>query len=418
MDVKETGSATFVDTTRVSHGSRLLLRPQTSVLISFLLLLLPSISPAAEPARAAPNAHETVIAGDYFGAGANLTPGEAVQGDAFVTGGQVALQTPVGGDAVVSGASVTISAPVGDDLYASGGSVLLESAVAGNARLAGGDVEIAKAAHVAGKASLAGRSVRVVGSVDNQLVAFGDTVRIDGHLAGNANVVARRLEIGPNARIDGKVTYRGPDEPFVEAGAVIGGGMNRLDFDFDGEVAPFSRFAAWMLAIAFTFGLFALGWLMILAAPLATARISMLVRGRQFASLGVGLLVILFLPFVAALLAITVIGIPLALVLALGWPLLLIFGYLTGVMSVTDAFAGASPRKLPGTGVRVILLFLGLIGMLAFCAVPIIGWLLGMLLTVAGVGSLTLHAFGGRPDTSRPREDEEIIFRREPTFRF
>ena len=45
---------------------------------------------------------ETIIAGDYFGAGGSLEPGVAVEGDAFVAGGQVALRVPVGGDAVMA----------------------------------------------------------------------------------------------------------------------------------------------------------------------------------------------------------------------------------------------------------------------------------------------------------------------------
>lgn len=386
--------------------------------VLFAFLLLPVLAFAADPAPANPNAHETVIAGDYFGAGSNLAPGEAVEGDAFIAGGQVALQMHVGGDAVISGATVAISAPISDDLYATGGSVLLESAVDGNARLAGADVEIAKNGSVAGKATIAARSVHVLGKVGRQLVAFGDTVRIDGQVAGNVNVVARRLEIGPNARINGKLTHRGPADPVIDAGAVIGGGTNHLDFDFGGGFAPFSRLATWTLAIAFTLGLFILGWIAIVMAPLATARGGMMVRQRQFASLGFGLLATLLMPLLIVVLAMTVVGIPVAFVLALGWPLLLIFGYLTGVMSVTDAIAGATPRKLPGNGLRIFVLFLGLVAMLAFCAVPIIGWLLGMLLTLAGVGSLVLHAAGSRADTTRPRAEEEIVFRREPTFRF
>ncbi len=358
-----------------------------------------------------------MIAGDYFGAGGNLAPGAAVEGDAFIAGGQISLQTPVQGDAVLSGVTVAISAPVGDDLYASGGSVLLESAVSGNARLAGGDVEIAKPANVAGKATVAGRTVRVLGAVGRQLAVLGDKVLIDGPVAGNVTVASRSLEVGPNARIDGKLTYRGPAEAVVRAGAVIGGGMNHPDSGLGDEFQPISRFAVWVMAGAFTLGLFFLGMVGILLGPVATSKVGQLVRSRQFACLGIGLAMILGVPLAALLLALTVVGIPLALVLGMLWPPMLTFGYLAGVMSVTDAIAGAKPKKLPGSGLRIFLFALGLAGMLAFCSVPVIGWVLGTVLTVAGVGAMTLHAFGGRAYVLRPQE-EEAAFRREPTFRF
>lgn len=385
-------------------------------LLPFTFYLLSSFAFAQAPAPT-PNARETTIAGDYFGAGSNLTPGMAVEGDAFIAGGQVSLQTPVAGDAVLSGGTVAISAPVGDDLYASGGSVLLESAVNGNARLAGADVEIAKSANVAGKVTIAGRTVRVLGKVGHQLAVFGDKVTIDGHVAGNVTVASRTLEIGPNARISGKLTYRGPAEPVINTGAVISGGMNHPDADFDGDFQPLSRVAGWTLAIAFTLGLFFLGLIGILFGPVTTSKIGQLVRSRQFACLGIGLVMILCVPLAALVLAMTVVGIPLAFVLSMLWPVMLIFGYLAGVMSVTDAIAGARPKKLPGNGLRTFLLALGLAGMLAFCSVPVIGWVLGAVLTVAGVGAMTLHAFGGRDYVLRSQEDE-VVFRREPTFRF
>lgn len=108
---------------------------------------------------------------------------------------------------------------------------------------------------------------------------------------------------------------------------------------------------------------------------------------------------------------------PLAFVLGMLWPVMLVFGYLMGLMSVTDAIVGARPKKLPGNGLRIFLLALGLAGMLAFCSVPVIGWVLGAVLTIAGVGAMTIHAFGGRAHVLRPQEDE-VGSRREPTFRF
>jgi len=385
-----------------------------------LALLLP-IASFAQESGSVQGRHETIIAGDYFGAGSNLAPGSAVEGDAFIAGGQVLLQTPVGGDAVLSGGSVSVSAPVGDDLYAAGGSVLIESSVAGNARLAGNEVNVAKSARINGKATIAGRSVTVAGRVGHQLSIAAYDVQIDGEVSGNITVAARKLKVGPGARIVGKLTYRGPGEPVVDAGAVIGGGVNHVDSALDEDIAPVSTLAAWAMAIAFTFGLLFLGLISIMLAPIASSRVGQLVRSRQFACLGLGLATILLLPVVASVLALTVIGIPIAVVLALMWPLMLVFGYLTGVLSITDAIAGASRKNLPGNGVRALLLALGLAGMLAFCTVPVIGWALGLLLTVAGVGAMTLHVLGERfPARVREMElqNDEVVFRREPTLRF
>jgi cytoskeletal protein CcmA (bactofilin family) len=324
---------------------------------------------------------------------------------------------------VVSGGSVSVSAPVGDDLYAAGGRVLVEATIAGNARLAGGEVEVARGARISGKTTIAGRTVRMAGRAGQQLSVAAYSAAIDGEVGGNVTVAARQLTIGPEARIAGKLTYRGPGAPVVASGAVISGGVNQVDSSLDEGLMPMSRAGGWAVAIAFTLGLFFLGLLGLVLAPFATQKVGLLVRSRQFACLGMGLVMVLGVPVAIAVLAMTVIGIPIALVLLLAWPLMLVFGYLAGVTSITDAIAGASRKKLPGNGLRVFVLALGLAGMLAFCTVPVIGWVLGAVLTLAGVGAMTLAALHERfpsrlEDVDVELRSDEVVFRREPTLRF
>jgi cytoskeletal protein CcmA (bactofilin family) len=394
--------------------------PRPSSLL-LLLLLLPTLV-HAQASESPQGRHEATIAGDYFGAGSNFSPGTAVEGDAFVAGGQVLLQTPVGGDAVVSGGSVSVSAPVGDDLYATGGRVTLESPVSGNARLAGNRVEIAKSGRVAGKATLAGRVVNLYGQVGRQLTVFGDEVLIDGDVAGNVTVAARHLVLGPNARISGKLTHRGPTPAEVDPAAVIGGGTKNIDYVANGGWQA-STPMSWILGGAFTFGLFLLGLCAVLFAPLPTAKVGLLVRGRVLGSIGTGLAVIFGSPVLAFVLALTVVGLPLAFVMLLSWPLVLVFGYLMGVLALTDALAGSSRKKLPGSGLRIFSLALGLAAMLLLCWVPLAAWIVGSLLTVVGVGAMTLNAFGvvTVPRQRRSAEpvvaEDPVMFRREPTFR-
>ena len=251
----------------------------------FLLLLSPAIGQAEE---VSPGAHETVIAGDYFGAGANASPGSAVEGDAFIAGAQVELNKPVNGDALLAGGGVSVSDRVGGDLYATGGSVLIDAPVAGNARLAGGHVEITK-------------------------------------------------------------------------------------------------------------------------------------RGQPVSSLALGLVTIICAPIAVALLILTIVGIPVAFMLLLAWPMILIFGYLGGVMVVSDAIAGPSASA---KGRRIVLLAMGLGAMLLFARVPFAGWFMAMLLLVMGVGAMALNAMGATLRV-RIRKEKRVVpvgetepgSRQEPTFR-
>jgi hypothetical protein len=385
----------------------------------FLLLLSPTIGHAEEVSR---GAYEAVIAGDYFGAGANASPGSTVEGDAFLAGAQVDLNKPVTGDALIAGGRVSISDRVGGDLYATGGRVMIDAPVAGNARLAGGHVEITKRGQVSGKATLVGGRVTVLGKVGRQLVVFGEYVMLDGEIAGNVTIASRALAIGPNARVSGKLTYRGSAPAQIDPAAVLTGGINYLSFDFEDETyQPVVRVMAWVGVVAFTIGLFLIGLLAIIMAPESTAHMSRLGRGRPISSLALGLVTIVCVPIVVVLLMLTIVGIPFAIMLLLAWPMILIFGYLAGVMAVSDAVAGPSASA---KGRRIFLLAMGLAVMLLFARLPFAGWFIGMLLLVMGVGAMALNAMGAtvpvrirKEKPAVPKGETEPGSRQEPTFR-
>jgi hypothetical protein len=420
LDRKKTGAGPDLLKTDINGITVLAALSRASVLASLLLLAAPFIAQAAEE-RA--GIHETVIAGDYFGAGANVSPSGAVEGDAFIAGAQVDLDKAVSGAAVLAGGRVAMTEHVGGDLYVTGGSVMIDAPVAGNARIAGGQIEIGKSAKVAGKTTLAGGRVTVLGKVGRQLTVFGEHVVLDGDVSGNVTIASRTLSIGPNARVSGKLTYRGAVPAQMDPEAVIAGGISYLNFDVEDEnYQAVARLVAWIGAIAFTIGLFLIGMLGIILAPQSTAHMSRLARGRPISSLVLGLVAIACMPIVVVLLMLTIVGIPFAFMLLLVWPMILIFGYLAGVMAVSDAVAGPSAEA---RGRRVFLLAMGLGVMLLFARVPFAGWFIGMLLLVLGIGAMALNAMGATVPVRVKKEKRVVpsgepiapVSRQEPTFR-
>ena len=171
----------------------------------------------------------------------------------------------------------------------------------------------------------------------------------------------------------------------------------------------------------FTVGLFLIGLLAIVMAPQSTAHMSRLGRRRPISSLALGLVTIICVPIAIVLLMLTIVGIPFAFMLLLAWPMILIFGYLAGVMAVSDAIAGPSADAKAR---RIFLLAMGLGVMLLFARVPFAGGFIGMLLLVMGVGAMALNAMGATVPI-RIRKEKRIVPlgetepapRREPTFR-
>jgi hypothetical protein len=114
------------------------------------------------------------------------------------------------------------------------------------------------------------------------------------------------------------------------------------------------------------------------------------IRKAPWVALGLGLAVLTSGPLLVILLMITLIGIWLGLIVLAAYLVLLLLGYLTGVLFLADAgLARVRRAEEPGAGWRltaiaVTLLVLGLLRL-----IPLLGGLIGFLLLLFGLGALT-----------------------------
>jgi hypothetical protein len=338
---------------------------------------------------------------DYFGAGGMLNLTAAVEGDAILAGGHVTTASEVKGDLVVAGGEVSIGGAVGDDLYAAGGSVQFDAIVNGNARVAGGDISVGPATIVAGGVSLTGGQVDFEGVAHEYLQASGGTVRIDGEVIGDAEVRARELVIGPTARIGGRLVYHGPVEPTVPEGAVITGGLEFHGEDashYLDEARPQVRDAVTAVGTVLWFlGVFVAGALFVVLLPGFTSEAAAAIGRKPLPSLGLGLAILVCVPFVAVVLLITIIGIPLALLLMSLYLLVLFLGWVTAALFVAQrGLALLRPGKPATRGWQLFALLLGLLALWLLRQIPFVGGLIGFIALLAGIGALTWRTFNGR----------------------
>jgi len=341
---------------------------------------------------------------DYFGAGGMLNLTEPVEGDALLAGGHVATASEVRGDLVAAGGEVSVGGAIGDDLYAAGGSVQFDAVVNGNARVAGGDISVGPATIVAGGLSLTGGQVEFEGVAQEYLRASGGSVHLDGEVVGDAEVRAKELLIGPNARIGGRLVYHGPSEPTVSEGAVISGGLEYHAEDtgryFRG-VQPAVRDAATSLGTFLWFvGVFVAGALFVLLLPGFTSESAATIGRKPLPSLGLGLAILLCVPFVALVLLITIIGIPVALLLMSLYLLVLFLGWITAALFVAQrGLAALRPGRPVTRGWQLLALLLGLVVLWLLQQIPLVGGWIGFVALLAGIGALTWRAFNGRQAT-------------------
>ncbi len=284
------------------------------------------------------------------------------------------------------GGHVEVSEPTDGPLYAAGGDVRVEAPVQGSLRAAGGDVEVGPGAQVAGSASLAGGRVVVKGPIQGNLHVGAGDVTLDGPVAGDAFVGAGSLSLGPNARIEGKLKFRGGDMD-RDPGAQVAGGVVHAP----SRVHRQDRTAAerlthgWMWSL----GLVALAALLAGALPGPSQRLAQELRERPGMTALVGFLALTAVPVAALMLAITIIGIPIALIALVLYAALLMIGYvwlavvLGGLLldRLNAETAAVTAWRVGAAAVAMILLAIAV-------RVPLVGGFVKFAALVVGVGMI------------------------------
>jgi cytoskeletal protein CcmA (bactofilin family) len=367
------------------------------MLRSLFLLALLAVAPlaAADSDPADDDSVEHTVGSDRFAAGRAVSLGGTVAGDVFAAGGRVTVDGPVAGDAYLAGAHVEVRGPIEKGLYAAGASVVASGSVQHNARLVGGSVEVTPGAHFGGALSMAGQSLSFAGTADTYLQMAGRDATVSGTVGGDAEISAARIEIGPGAHIAGKLRYRSDREPVIAAGATIGGGLERLPGPLHAwtwrEGAHHALHGVGR-GIWFS-GSFVLGVLLLWLAPGFLAATSRQAASEWPLCLGVGLGILIAVPVTAALLLITLIGIPLGLLAIALYAVVLLLGHIVAAVAVGDYALGRwAPARAGAAGWRMLgflgaLLALGLVR-----HVPLVGGLVALLVFLVGVGALSLRA--------------------------
>jgi hypothetical protein len=327
---------------------------------------------------------------DTFVAGDAPRVAQAVKGDLIAVGGDLRIAAPVAGDVIAAGGAVRLESPAGQDLYAAGCRMDLAGTVARSARVMGCSVSLAPQARIGGNASFAGGRIEVLGAIGGYLQAAGGRVLIDGAVAGDVDAAAGSLELGPRARITGKLRYTGSEPLLQDPAAQVAGGIERLEMP---QRHGRKERAAGRAALGvWTLGLMVLAAVLVAALPGASTRVLETARTRFGWSLLAGLISLATIPVAIVVLLATVIGIPLALLGLLDYFALLLVGYVAGGAALGDA---ALRRWLASRaahrGWRALFAALGVLAIGLLVLIPWLGALIAFLALLAGMGAMVLQ---------------------------
>lgn len=329
-----------------------------------------------------------VRGGDLLAAAPSVSVGDSAGGDVMAAGVDVRFTGAAGGDLLVAGGRQVLGGRAEGSVRAAGGYVGMATHVGRNVTLAGSRVYVARPARIQGNAYLAGGSVEFEGRAEQLVRVMGGDVVLNGVINGDVLVEAGRLRLGPEAVIAGDLRYRlsRGQEAIVHPSAHVGGEVLPLG-PRPGRWVPWAVRGLWILSFMFA------GVVIIALAPVLTRAVEARLRHRPLAALLMGIAVLLLVPIVLAAFAVTVIGIPLALV---GAALLLAAVYVAPL--VVGLWLGRvllSGPSDPGRGEMMLAFLLGALILGLIGLVPYIGPAVLILSVIFGIGALMVALWEG-----------------------
>lgn len=290
-----------------------------------------------------------------------------IDGNLITAAEEVEIQGVVGGSVVTAGRDVYVGALQGSQLYAAGRRVTLD------------------AVQLSGDAMLAGSRVDVAGGVGRDVYATGERIVIEAALQRDLVITGDDLYVGNNVTVgrDLEAHVEDPDDLEVEAGAMIAGTTNIFDdlddSRFDDIGFYLRKFC--MLAAGLLFGIVAF----VLVPNMFQAPREQTEQRRWARVFGIGLASLVLIPIAAVFVALTLIGLPLAMFAIGGYALALYLGKL-----FIAAEIGRRILKLDWNKRSEVVwsLLLGLLILAVLAELPVIGGLLGFALAVFGLGTV------------------------------
>ena len=325
--------------------------------------------------------------GNAYAAGSVIQVLEEVRGDVYLAGETVLVNAGIREDALLVGEDITINAAIGDDLHALGENILLNADVRGDAMLFGKKIVIGPDVRVGGMAIIAGQKVTVGGLFDEDVRFFATDIVIDGEFLGDVSVNAgNSFSISEDSVIHGDLRLSVPEkiEIMIPEGVVLGEVKKTLQSKRSGRTMADRLLRG--------FGLFSfLSTLLIGGILIAFARTFAVQYGKDVREdfwklLGLGFLGIIAPPFIAFLLFLPVITIPLGIVVLIAWGTFLYFGSLLTGLVVANFFF---PLQKSETLFQVFGKFaLGTFLLSLVRIIPFFGLLTALIFSLLSYGSL------------------------------
>ncbi|TGC09196.1 hypothetical protein CUN85_07475 [Methanolobus halotolerans] len=322
-----------------------------------------------------------VIEDDLYVAGNNIIITGTVMGDVIAAGGRVEFRGNITQDLTVMAGDIIITGSVGDDIRVAAGTLDMQGEVRDDLIIASGDALVASRSTIGGELSFRSGHMQMLGSVAGDAMGSGGEITVGGQIDGHADLEAGELTILPAAGIGGNLRYMSPERATIPEGTVGGDVefIQGVEGDADEGIGVFS--VIWWL---FQYVVLTIIGLVVIAIwPKKMNALAERTRTSPVKAFLTGLGLMLGAWILAALLLITLVGIPIGVLI-----ILLILAVLYFARVITGLWIGKYIfAKIGHESKHWHELVLGVLILLLLSDLPLVGWLVYLVATFIPLGN-------------------------------
>lgn len=322
-------------------------------------------------------AKDTLVKGSLVATGNLVTIDGTINGDLYCAGQTIVVRGTVSGDILCAGQTLDVSGTVGGNIRSMGQLLNIGGVVKRNVAVAGQTITLMPGAVISG-----------------EMLAAGQTINLNSTVVGDVNAAAQSILLGEKARVTGDFTYTSPLAMTEATGAAVTGKVSHIVPKKE-EMKPITN-TKWMPkakpwpanAVAPILLYLVVGVIIVLVAREKVIRITTQMSERPWYDGLIGLLTFIIAPIVIVMVAITLIGIPLAIVLGVVYAIMII-----SARVYVSVLVGNKLLALVGKTKSAVLLqvIIGVIVVELVVKIPVLGALLSGLATLWGLGGIVAN---------------------------
>lgn len=336
---------------------------------------------------------QTVIEGNYYSAGTSITIDGHVTGDVICAGQSIVINGTVDGDVICAGQSVSANGEIGGSLRVVASDINIRGTVERSLSVAAANVNIEKSAYIGWDANIAAANVQIRGEVGRSLLGAGANYVLGGrigedvklYLDNNTKRKEAELRVDDLAEIGGGLDYTSRATASISDQAQIEGEVvHKLPAMRHARSSSQNGYLALMIMAMLS--ALVVGLIIIKIFKEHIVELSESMVEKFWPALGWGFVVTVVTPMVSLLLAITVVGARLALIIMLAWLIILMLAKIVasiaiGRLLVRNYWVNKKDSLTTAMAVGIFLSWL-------VFYIPVIGWLASAVAMWWGVGGL------------------------------